>query len=149
MKLRRQGAEALQQPDPANLPPPTVSPASPPASFNVALTVVLVAVLLHMVRLATVDDDPPEPGTDRALCIDPNRAAWAELAAVPGLGPVRALTIVRHRQSVVAAGSPVAFRNVSALDPVSGIGPATIEDVRRCLRFTDDGSARSTGADGP
>lgn len=113
------------------------------------LAVVLAAVLLHAVHLATVDDDAPQPGADRALCIDPNRATWTELAVVPGLGPVRALTLVRHRQSVVAAGSPVAFRNVSALDPVAGVGPATIEDIRRYLRFTDDGSARSTGADGP
>ncbi|KAB2946703.1 MAG: helix-hairpin-helix domain-containing protein [Phycisphaerae bacterium] len=149
MKPRRQGAEALQQPDPANLPAPTVSPASPPASFNVALGIVLAAILLHAVHLATVKDDPPPPGTDRALCIDPNRATWTELAVVPGLGPVRALTIVRHRQSLVAASSSVAFRNVSALDPVAGVGPATIEDVRRYLRFTDDGSARSTEADGP
>lgn len=139
----------MQQPDPANPPAPTASPALPSTSVNLMLAVVLAAVLLHAVHLATVDDDPPLPGADRALCIDPNRATWTELAAVPGLGTVRALTIVRHRQNVVAAGSPDAFRNVSALDPVAGVGPATIEDVRRYLRFTDDGPTRSTGADGP
>ncbi|MCG3129535.1 MAG: hypothetical protein FLDDKLPJ_00268 [Phycisphaerae bacterium] len=129
----------MPQPDPASPPAPTASPPSLPASFNVALAAVLTAILLHTVHLATVGKDPQEPGTDQALCLDPNRATWTELAAIPGLGPVRALTIVRHRQRVVAAGSPVAFQNVSALDQVSGIGPATIEDVRRHLRFPTPG----------
>lgn len=55
--------------------------------------------------------------------IDPNRAAAAELALLPGVGPSLAGAIVADRD----ASGP--FRSVGDLDRVRGIGPATLARV--------------------
>ena len=56
--------------------------------------------------------------------IDPNVAAAEELDRLPGVGPSRALQIVREREE----NGP--FADVEDLVRVSGIGPASVERLR-------------------
>ena len=60
--------------------------------------------------------------------IDPNVAEAAELDRLPGVGPSRALRIVREREE----NGP--FAGVEDLTRVSGIGPASVERLRPYLR---------------
>ena len=61
-----------------------------------------------------------------------NTAGEAELETLPGIGPVKAAAIVTYREQ----HGP--FSSVEALDAVSGIGPATMTNLRG-LVTTDDG----------
>ena len=66
-------------------------------------------------------------GRERVLLglpLDPNRASAEDLAAVPGLSPVLAAAIVAYRPE----NGP--FASVDDLEDVSGIGPATLEEIR-------------------
>lgn len=67
-------------------------------------------------------------GEDRAedggTPIDLNTAGPTELEALPGVGPAIAQRIVEHREK----NGP--FASVDALLEVSGIGPATLEEIR-------------------
>jgi competence protein ComEA len=65
----------------------------------------------------------PAPGP-----IDLNTASEQELLALPGVGPVLAAAIVRHREE---AGP---FTTVDGLLDVSGIGPARLESLRELVR---------------
>lgn len=60
--------------------------------------------------------------------IDPNAAAAAELDRLPGVGPSKALRIVREREE----NGP--FVSVEDLARVSGIGPGSVERLRPFLR---------------
>lgn len=61
--------------------------------------------------------------------IDPNQAGRAEWDRLPGIGPVTAIGIVRHRDD----HGP--FRGESDLLAVRGIGPKTLERLRPWLRW--------------
>lgn len=56
--------------------------------------------------------------------VDLNTADAAALETLPGVGPAIAARIVEHRE----LNGP--FRSVDDLQEVSGIGPATLEDIR-------------------
>lgn len=72
---------------------------------------------------------PFEPGET----IDPNVAGDEELDRLPGVGPARALQIVRDREE----NGP--FRTADDLARVSGIGPASVERLRPLLRLDPAG----------
>ncbi len=59
--------------------------------------------------------------------VDFNRAGIPELMTLPGVGRTRAAAIVLHR---VRYGP---FRSVDDLTKVDGLGPATVERLRRYL----------------
>lgn len=67
--------------------------------------------------------------------IDPNVAEAAELDRLPGVGPSRALRIVRERK----VNGP--FASVEDLTRVSGIGPASVERLRPHLRVEGAGAS--------
>lgn len=67
---------------------------------------------------------------DSAETVSINRADAATLAqALIGIGPTKAAAIVQYRQQ----HGP--FRQLSDLDAVKGIGPATLEKNRSRIRF--------------
>lgn len=70
--------------------------------------------------------------------IDPNAAQRAEWDRLPGIGPVTAIAIVRHRQ----AEGP--FRGPADLLAVRGIGPRTLERLEPWLRWSDVGTTVSS-----
>ena len=65
------------------------------------------------------------------LSIDPNRADLQTLEALPGIGPARALAIVRERNR-----RP--FDQLSDLARVSGIGPRTVERLAGLVAVEDN-----------
>jgi competence ComEA-like helix-hairpin-helix protein len=62
--------------------------------------------------------------------VDPNSATVEELTGLPGLGPLKAKSIVADRE----ANGP--FESVESLDRVKGIGPALLEKLRPHLAVT-------------
>jgi comEA protein len=60
-----------------------------------------------------------------AMRVTLSTASVDELAQLPGIGPARARAIVENRRR----NGP--FKSVEALKRVNGIGPATIERIRR------------------
>jgi competence protein ComEA len=85
----------------------------------------------------TFEIDAPLPArTDahRTLdeTLDPNQAAWYELARLPDIGEVLAKRIVAHRNEL---GIDRPFNTADDLQAVRGIGPKTAEKLRPYLRF--------------
>jgi len=94
--------------------------------------------ILDAVNLAALLEDEdhwhiPAEGEEGALNstnpvqdgkIDLNTATVEQLALLPGIGPVKATSIVSHRN----ANGP--FSSVEGLLAVSGIGPVTLEGLR-------------------
>lgn len=75
------------------------------------------------------------------LRIDPNTASAAELALLPAIGPARAAAIVNYRES---AAEQRAFDTVEDLDPVRGIGPATLREITPWIDIPPAGRQLST-----
>ncbi len=65
----------------------------------------------------------------QAPCIDINSAGAAELDRLPGVGPVIARRIIDYRESHGA------FKRLSDVDRVKGIGPATLKKMEGRLCF--------------
>jgi len=63
--------------------------------------------------------------------INPNTASAGSLQRLPGIGKVRAESIIAYRQ----ANGPVAFRSPEDLDNIRGIGPATVRNIAKDLAF--------------
>ncbi len=77
--------------------------------------------------------------------VDVNAATETELTSLPGIGPAKAAAIVQHR----TAHGP--FKNLSDLDAVSGIGPATLANITPLVTFSGSpapagGAPDATGA---
>ena len=68
--------------------------------------------------------------------INPNDAPAAGLMLLPGVGPARAQAIISYREQF-RQNHPgeSAFRNCNDLDNVKGIGPATISNMCKYLKF--------------
>jgi competence protein ComEA len=108
---------------------------------RVALSVVIAAILLLLVirysqnRTYIANPQPPE-GLELLDRIDPNTADESTLAALPNIGPAMARRIVEEREQYrLAHPDHPPYRQISDLDRVKGIGPATIENLRPYLTF--------------
>ena len=116
-------------------------------SQRVALGVLLLALSAVVLWRALspsrpIADDLPSAGAlaDQIMdTLDPNTATVAELRLLPRVGQTLADRIVQYRQQQLAQqpGQPV-FRRLKDLDPIRGIGPAMLEQMRPHLRFPEE-----------
>ncbi len=69
------------------------------------------------------------PSSENPLNI--NTATSSELELLPGIGPLKAQSIIKYRDMYGL------FSNVDELDEVYGIGPKTVEKLRRLICVND------------
>lgn len=106
----------------------------------VLLAILLVILFVRLLLNSQTVPNPttaPGPAADQlADRIDPNTASEAELAAIPDLGEKRAAEIVQFRNQYVAEhpGRP-AFRKLSDLERIRGIGPGISDDMEPYVKF--------------
>jgi competence ComEA-like helix-hairpin-helix protein len=112
------------------------------ACFVVLSLILLMTLLMRCDRPYFVGAQiPVEP--DRVARvqqrIDPNRATWAELTRLPGIGEQLSKRIVAYREESCAMldDEPV-FRRLEDLDAVKGIGPKTLERIAPHLLFPQE-----------
>lgn len=68
--------------------------------------------------------------------INPNNASMASLVRLPQIGPSRAAVIIAYRESISRNDNGrTAFRCCDDLRKVKGIGPKTVEKLRKWLKF--------------
>ena len=67
--------------------------------------------------------------------INPNIASKASLVRLPQIGPSRADAIIAYRESISGGDSRAAFCNCDDLQKVKGIGPKTVENLCKWLKF--------------
>ena len=84
--------------------------------------------LLHLSPVNGVIDIQEEPPLPLRFQVDINTADWVELSLLPNIGPVLAERIVESRETQ----GP--FADHEDLRRVPGIGPKTLESIRRYLR---------------
>lgn len=121
------------------------------------LTAFVVVVVLFLATLAvwigrTGVKVPPRSGPSPAAVapqfgIDPNTAAWEELALLPGVGASLARRIVEFREEArhaAAAGDGPVFQQPSDLAQVHGIGDKMVRRMAPFLRIE-----ATSGAPGP
>lgn len=115
-----------------------------PASRRGALLLIIAGVVVFLsIRYAlnpsyVNDPQPAFPARARDLAdrVDPNRADWPTLAAIPMIGEKRAKDIVAHRENFLARnGDAVAFAQLEDLLKIKGIGPALMLSLEPYLIF--------------
>ena len=100
------------------------------------------AVLLWAVWCARMPNyDPDQVSSKRydALThrVDPNSDAWWKIAALPGIGMIKAKRIVAFRSRVQG---PSPFVRPQDLQQIRGIGPKTVARITPLLRLKMDGT---------
>jgi len=75
-----------------------------------------------------LEESAPSPAADVQVLIDINRAPWAELTLLPGIGETLARRIIASRESEGR------FQSIEDLARVHGIGPKTVEKIRPFIR---------------
>jgi DNA uptake protein ComE-like DNA-binding protein len=94
-----------------------------------------VAVCLA-VGLTVSSSSGPSCGMPLDTKVNPNDAPVASLVRLPQIGLVRAHTIVAYRRAFTAKNSEMpAFRNCDDLQKVKGIGPKTVQNISKWLKF--------------
>ena len=80
---------------------------------------------------------PPQAGEIKLESrINPNDASAASLVRLPGIGIGKAGAIVAYRDNFSEQdGNSPAFRNRDDLQKVKGIGPKTVQNISKWLKF--------------
>lgn len=121
--------------------PPDASEAHRLRQRMAALVVVwmLAATTLGFLLSRAEVDDHADRDTLQAVQtgVDPNRAAWFELAQLPGIGESLARRIVAFREERLRAGDPnhPVFEKPGDLSRVRGIGERTVHRIAPYLRI--------------
>ncbi len=69
--------------------------------------------------------------------VNPNSAAWYELALLPRIGESKARAVVTCRDARMLDGRGPSFAGPTDMTEVRGIGPKTVERIAKELRFDD------------
>ena len=119
----------------------------------VLLTILLISLAAkYAFNSMYVSDPQPETGphyNDLADKIDPNKADWQTLAALPGIGERRAKDIVEYRERKrTQAHDPslAVFRVPNDLLYVKGVGVGILEGLEPYLLFPTTNRSATTAA---
>ena len=117
---------------------PADTPSEPTIQQRKTLAGVILAGLMIMmawwgVRGLERDDHTPAPALWAG--VNPNTAAWYELAQLPGLGESAGRAIVAYREAQLKVKPPPVFKIATDLEPVPGIVQRTIERIAKYLDF--------------
>jgi competence protein ComEA len=85
-----------------------------------AIPLFVVVIAMHSWRSRHVAPESSTPG-DTVFLVNINKASWPEIAALPGIGAIRAQQIVEWRET----NGP--FSGPDDLERISGIGEATLQ----------------------
>jgi competence ComEA-like helix-hairpin-helix protein len=78
----------------------------------------------------------PQKTNELKCTINPNNTSWASLARLPGFGPQKAKTLIEYRQQYKAANNQQEpFSCAEDLQKVKGIGPKTVDKIRKYITF--------------
>ena len=86
-------------------------------------------------------DISPKDQVNLPSKINPNTASWEILSLLPGIGPSKAMAIIQYREELITKHhnsndiSIEIYHSSSDLNNVSGIGPATIQNIQDYLFF--------------
>lgn len=112
------------------------------AFWLVSAGLLIILSVQYWLRPQFIADPQPREGAryaDLADRIDPNKADWATLAALPGVGESRAKTVIAYRDAAKQRdASAVVFRYPSDLTRVHGVGATTVQNLRPYLSFPTD-----------
>ena len=102
----------------------------------VSTSLVVLGLILAITAMRHAGATAPTDSAPRARAsINPNTAPWWELLVLPGIGETTARKIVEYREANSDQGR--VFRDPADLEPVSGIGPKTIQRIGPYLRFAE------------
>lgn len=107
--------------------------------LSIAAAVLLWAAWGARIPQYAPDDPPHQRCCELAYRVDPNTDSWWKIAALPGIGMVKAKRIVSFRSRVRVAGP---FVEPDDLKQIHGIGPKTVARIAPMLRLGMDGTAR-------
>lgn len=122
---------------------------------RIVLLVLLAGVWIYLVVRLFLNPqhvtNPPQPVPVRAAeledRIDPNRADWPSLAALPMIGEHRARDIVDYRQQFITDHpGESAFKRLEDLTNVRGIGTITASQLEPYLLFPAPPATTATAA---
>ena len=104
------------------------------AGLNVAF--VIVVILFLCFAFSGWAENSTQSKIELQNKINPNIAPAASLARLPGIGVTRANAIVEYRRKFKKSGrDEQAFSDCNDLDNVRGIGPKTVSNMCKYLRF--------------
>ncbi len=108
----------------------------------------IVAVLLMRLDMMKWPDEQVARARRASLIntLDPNVATAEAMTIISGIGPAKAKAIVDHRDAVreVHGDGVVVFKRAEDLQAVHGIGPRTVEKLRRWFHFAASPSSDAT-----
>ena len=106
-------------------------------SFAFVIAVIAAVLVSIGCVLSTIPQDKKLSRVDLLSKINPNKASKPSLERLPGIGPARATDIVNYRKRINKSSGQPAFQKPDDLQSVKGIGPKTVENIKKWLIFKD------------
>jgi len=105
-------------------------------SFAFAISVCVCALFSIGFAVSSLASFKESSGVELEEKINPNDAPIASMVRLPGIGIARAEAIVAYREDLIKEDSNSrAFRSSDDLQKVKGIGPKTIQNIGKWLKF--------------
>ncbi len=105
-------------------------------SFAFAISVFICALFSIGFAVSSLASVREPSGIELEERINPNDASIASMVRLPGIGIARAEAIVVYREDLIKEdGGGRVFRSSDDLQKVRGIGPKTVQNISKWLKF--------------